>query len=149
MSLPICPASLPYDLVADKARGPAVPSAWCQHFPLIQKEEEFDDLSEKGSPELVTRASGRAERLLTPHSHPSIPSSIPPSPSVLFTLCSPCGRATSETLQTTKVLAVASDWPVTAFTMGTTRERCWSGWGSGADGGLVVGIFYAVDQARE
>lgn len=30
------PASLPYDLDADKARGPAVPSAWCQHFPLIQ-----------------------------------------------------------------------------------------------------------------
>lgn len=36
VSLPICPASLPYDLAADKARGPAVPSAWCQHFPLIQ-----------------------------------------------------------------------------------------------------------------
>lgn len=30
------PASLPYDLDADKTRGPTVPSAWCQHFPLIQ-----------------------------------------------------------------------------------------------------------------
>lgn len=30
------PASLPYDLDADKTRGPAVPSAWCHHFPLIQ-----------------------------------------------------------------------------------------------------------------
>lgn len=38
MSLPICPASLPYDLVADKTRGPAVPSVWCQHFPLIQSQ---------------------------------------------------------------------------------------------------------------
>lgn len=37
-SLPICPASLPYDLDADKTRGPAVPSAWCQHFPLIQSQ---------------------------------------------------------------------------------------------------------------
>lgn len=36
--LPVCPASLPYDLVADKTRGPAVPSAWCQHFPLIQSQ---------------------------------------------------------------------------------------------------------------
>ena len=96
----------------------------------------------------LSSSPGRVERLLTPHSHPSIPSSIPPSPSVLFILCSPCGRATSETLQTTKVLAVASDWSVMALTMGTTRERCWSGWRSGTDGGLVVGIFYAVDQAR-
>lgn len=38
VSLPICPASLPCDLVADKTRGPAVPSAWCQHFPLIQSQ---------------------------------------------------------------------------------------------------------------
>ncbi len=38
VSLPICPASLPYDLVADKTRGPTVPSAWCQHFPLIQSQ---------------------------------------------------------------------------------------------------------------
>lgn len=38
MSLTTCPASLLYDLVADKARGPAVPSAWCQHFPLIQSQ---------------------------------------------------------------------------------------------------------------
>lgn len=37
-SLPICPASLPYDLAADKTRGPAVPSGWCQHFPLIQSQ---------------------------------------------------------------------------------------------------------------
>lgn len=37
-SLPICPASLPYDLDADKTRGPAVPSAWCQYFPLIQSQ---------------------------------------------------------------------------------------------------------------
>lgn len=36
VSLPICPTSLPYDLFADKTRGPTVPSAWCQHFPLIQ-----------------------------------------------------------------------------------------------------------------
>lgn len=41
LCLPPCPclyvpASLPYDLDADKTRGPAVPSAWCQHFPLIQ-----------------------------------------------------------------------------------------------------------------
>lgn len=35
-ALPLCPASLPYDLHADKTRGPMVPSAWCQHFPLEQ-----------------------------------------------------------------------------------------------------------------
>lgn len=50
----------------------------------------------------------------------------------------PCGCATSEALQTTKVLAAASDWPVTALTMGTTRgaavggEWCWW-WLSGGD----------------
>lgn len=58
-----------------------------------------------------------------------------------------CGHATSETLQTTKVLAAAVDWPVTALTMGTTGRGAVVG-GSGADGGLVVGIFYAVGAGR-
>ncbi|KAK5889107.1 hypothetical protein CesoFtcFv8_015139 [Champsocephalus esox] len=31
---PVPPCPRPYDLAADKTRGPAVPSAWCQHFPL-------------------------------------------------------------------------------------------------------------------
>lgn len=33
-ALPLCPASLPCGLDADKTGGPMVPSAWCQHFPL-------------------------------------------------------------------------------------------------------------------
>ncbi|KAK5860045.1 hypothetical protein PBY51_021551 [Eleginops maclovinus] len=37
VSLPLCPASLPYDLAADKTRGPAVPSAWCQPFVLCHR----------------------------------------------------------------------------------------------------------------
>lgn len=37
-ALPPCPASLPYDLDADKTGGPTVPSGWCQHFPLEQRQ---------------------------------------------------------------------------------------------------------------
>lgn len=40
-SLPLCPASLPYDPTTDKTRGPAVPSPWCQHFPLIQSQSDL------------------------------------------------------------------------------------------------------------
>ncbi len=64
--------------------------------------------------------------------HPSIP--LCP----VYSL-QPCGCATSETLQTTKVLAVASDWPVMALTMGTT------GRGAGVGGGVVLTVAWWWD----
>ena len=96
----------------------------------------------------LSSSPGRAERLLTPQSHPYIPLSFFLHPSIpqcpVYSL-QPCGRATSETLQTTKALAAASDWPGDGPHHGNNGERCRSGRGSGADGGLVVGIFSAVE----
>ena len=85
----------------------------------------------------LSSSPGRVERLLTPQSHPYIPLSLFLHPSIpqcpVYSL-QPCGRATSETLQTTKVLAAASGWPVTALTMGT------AGRGAGVGGGVVLTV---------
>lgn len=96
----------------------------------------------------LSSSPGRAERLLTPHSHPSIPfppSLHPPVSCLLSAALRPCHLGDSPDHQGPGGrLGLVGDGPH----HGNNGERCWSGWRSGVDSGLVVGIFYAVDQAR-
>lgn len=96
----------------------------------------------------LSSSPGRAERLLTPHSHPSIPfppSLHPPVSCLLSAALWPYHLGDSPDHQGPGgLLGLVGDGPH----HGNCRERCWSGWGSGTDSGLVVGIFHAADQAR-
>ncbi|KAK2822475.1 hypothetical protein Q5P01_022540 [Channa striata] len=160
MFLPVCPASLPYDLVTDKTRGPAMPSARCQHFRFIQKliQQLFDYprclatvLSTKLSPRAVcclcelgicrlyrlSSSPGRVERLLTPHSHPSVrlPSSRhPPVSCLLSAALWPCHLGDTPDHQGPGgCLGLAGDAPQ----QGNMGEKCCSVWRSSANSGLV------------
>lgn len=90
----------------------------------------------------LSSSLGRVERLLTPHSHPSIPlppSFHPPVSCLLFAALWPCHLGDTPDHQGPgSSLGLAGDGPH----HGNNGKRCWCGWGSGADGGLVVGIFF-------
>lgn len=96
----------------------------------------------------LSSSPGRAERLLTPHSHPSIPlppSLHPPVSCLLSAALRPCHlRDTPDHQGPGGRLRLVSDGP----RPGNNGERYWTGWGSGADGGLVVGIFLCCGSGR-
>lgn len=88
------------------------------------------------------------ERLLTPHSHLSIPlppSFHPPVSCLLSVALRPYHLGDTPDHQGPGVcLGLAGD----GLHHGNKKKRCWSGWGSGAVVGLVVGTFYAVAPGR-
>lgn len=93
----------------------------------------------------LSSSPGRVERLLTPHSHPSIP--LPPFPSVLFTLCSTVAvppRRHSRPPRSWQPPQIGR-WKPSPWKQQEVLQLV----RTGADDGLVVGIFYAVDKAGE